>query len=146
MDMFDDMDDSPPRENTTIFTGGSKKLDFLISGEIRHLHFPTAPPLNALLRQICDEFGELYHAVCRRELPGVEEKYQETLANLNNPMYMHAKFKEAYDSKDWLDKNDWVPDQYPLMRADLESLQDLVMDGHDDPREASNMGFDNECE
>ena len=61
-------------------------------------------------------------------------------------MYMHAKFKEAYDSKDWLDKNDWVPDQYPLRRADLESLQDLVMDGHDDPREVSNMGFDNECE
>lgn len=147
MFMFDDIHNYLPGGNTLApLKGGSRKCTFLTAREFRYLHFPTAPPLNALLRQICDEFGKLYIATYSRELPDVEEKYQKSLANLNNPMYMHTKFKEAYDSKDWLDKNDWVPDQYPLKTFDLNGLRELIMHGDDDSRETTNMWCINERE
>lgn len=145
MHIFDDIDSCYPHPEggAPIFQGGSRKRDFLTARSIQHLHFPTAPPLEALLKQICDEFGDLYHTAYRRHIPDSEKRYKEILANLNNPMYMHAKFKEAYDSKDWLDENDWVPDQYPSLTLEkqFEHLSRALMGAccnGDDPQEADN--------
>lgn len=136
MAIFDDIDNiSPhPEGKMPIYEGGSKKRNFLTARHIAYLRFPTAPPLNALLEEICDEFGDLYHTASHRHRPDFEKRCEEILANLNNPAYTHAKFKKAYNSKDWLDKNDWVPDQYPSLTAEqrLEKLQQEIMEGYRD--------------